>query len=82
MNKYFSDPKSLLKPSGQAPVPLILFCSVCEAQCNSQSELRHHVAKNHKGSKFFILPKNNPHRYVNCVFYHLFRKIHQLFMCI
>ena len=57
-----SNPKSLLKPSGQAPLPLILFCSVCEAQCNGQAELRHHVANHHKGSKFFVMPKNNPHR--------------------
>ena len=57
-----SDPKSLLKPSGQAPLPLILYCSVCEVQCNGQAELRHHAATNHKGSKFFVLPKNNPHR--------------------
>jgi hypothetical protein len=60
-----SDPRSLLKPTGAGPLPLILFCSVCEEQCNGQAELKHHVAKNHKGSKFFILPKTNPHR--DCV---------------
>ena len=60
-----SNPRSLLKsdPEGK-PVPLILFCSQCEEQFSSQAQLKHHAAKNHKGSKFFILPKSNPHR--NC----------------
>ena len=63
-----SDPRSLLKPEDnqdQVHLSLILFCSECEAQCGSQAELKHHVAQNHKGSKFFTMPKNNPHR--NCV---------------
>ena len=59
-----SDPRSLLKPDQDHP-GLILFCSVCETQCESQAHLRHHVAQNHKGSKFFTLPKTNPHR--DCV---------------
>ena len=62
-----SNPRSLLKPEGDdgKTVRLILFCSICEAQCNSQAELKHHAAQHHKGSKFFLLPKNNPHR--DCV---------------
>ena len=67
-----SNPRSLLLKSEEkttdldkkTTVRLILFCSVCEAQCDSQAELKHHAATHHKGSKFFVLPKNNPHR--NC----------------
>ena len=43
-------------------VRLILFCSICEAQFDSQAQLKHHAAVHHKGSKFFVLPKTNPHR--------------------
>ena len=53
------NPRSLLK-SSVAP-QISLFCSVCEEKFHSMSELRHHAAKEHKGSRFFSLPANHPH---------------------
>ena len=66
-----TNPRSLLKNEEESTVPrsipLILFCSICEAQFNSQAELKHHCAQAHKGqSKFFVLPKTNPHRDCLC----------------
>jgi hypothetical protein len=58
-----SHPRSLLKPPG-ARAASLLFCSVCENAFATLKELKHHVAKEHPGSRFFALPKNNPHR--NC----------------
>lgn len=58
-----SNPRSLLKSSAPATAGhLVLFCSVCDTQCHSQTELKHHVAKEHPGSKLFKLAANNPHK--------------------
>ena len=48
---------------------LMLLCSVCGYQCGSdgklgggQQAMRHHAAKKHPRSRFFVLPVGNPHR--------------------
>ena len=53
----------LQKPIGNRPVSL-LFCSVCENAFSSLKDLKHHVAKEHPGNRFFTFPRDNPHR--NC----------------
>ena len=53
--------KMLMKPIGNRPVSL-LFCSASEQAFSSLKELKHHVAKEYPGSRFFTLPKDNPHR--------------------
>lgn len=60
-----SNPRSLLKSkfSGDgAATTIALFCSVCESQFSNMSELKHHAASTHPGSRFFIMPRNHPHR--------------------
>ena len=51
----------LMRPIGNRPVSL-LFCSASEQAFSSLKELKHHVAKEYPGSRFFTLPKDNPHR--------------------
>ena len=53
--------KILQKPIGNRPVSL-LFCSASEQAFSSLKELKHHVAKEYPGSRFFSFPKDNPHR--------------------
>ena len=53
--------KILMKPIGNRPVSL-LFCSASEQAFSSLKELKHHVAKEYPGSRFFSFPKDNPHR--------------------
>ena len=49
---------------------LVLFCSECGYQCESegkfggQNAMRYHAASKHSRSRFFVLPLGNPHR--NC----------------
>ncbi len=59
------NPRSLLKPSKSAVLPnddpLVLFCSECESRHPSMTSLRQHAARQHKGSRFFSLPRWNRH---------------------
>lgn len=54
------NPRSLLKQVIPNNTP-ILMCSACSERFSSVCELKRHAAKNHEGSKFFILSPKNPH---------------------
>ncbi len=65
-----TNPRSLLKSSkaSLAPAaiatsvePSVFFCSECESRHLDMHSLKRHAAREHRGSRFFALPGENPH---------------------
>lgn len=54
------NPRSILKSSASSKSS-VLICSLCSEHFKGASQMLHHVAMEHKGSKFFSLPQGHSH---------------------